>query len=329
MKAVTYSAFGPARDVLTFGEVETPAPEAGQVLVRLRFSGVNPSDVKVRAGGRPGVTAPAFPQIIPHSDGAGVIEAVGEGVDAGRFGQKVWIWNGQWQRAFGTAAEYIALDAKQAVPMPGGVTFETGAILGIPGLTAAQTVFGGGEVAGQTVLVSGGGGTVGYPAVQLATWGGARVIATASPRDFDRVKEAGADMVLDYRDPDLAAKLIEATDGQGLNRAVEPEFGANVGMLNEAMAVGGPIAAYGSVIEPEPRIPFMPMMFKMLTIDMSLIYVLPTLPRLAAIAKLHEAMSDGALRFPVQSIFELTDCAAAHEAVEAGGRAGAILVRCT
>ena len=271
MKAVTYSAFGPASDVLNFGEVETPAPGPGQVLVRLRFSGVNPSDVKVRAGGRPGVTKPPFDRIIPHSDGAGVIEAVGEGVDAGRVGQKVWIWNGQWQRAFGTAAEYIALDAKQAVPMPDGVTFESGAVLGIPGLTAAQTVFGGGEVAGQTVLVSGGGGTVGYPSVQLAAWGGARVIATASPRDFDRVKQAGADMVLDYRDPDLAAKLLEATGGQGVNRAVEPEFGANVGMLNEAMAVGGTIAAYGSVIEPEPKIPFMPMMFKMLTVDMTLI----------------------------------------------------------
>lgn len=327
MRAITYNAFGPAEKVLQLERLDTPDPGAGEVLVRLHYSGVNPSDVKARAGSRPGVTKPPFERIIPHSDGAGVIERVGDGVDPERVGQKVWIWNGQWQRAFGTAAEFICLDARQAVPMPAGISGETGAILGIPGLTAAHCVFGGGEVAGKTVLVSGGGGTVGLLAVQLAAWGGAKVIATASPRDFDRVRAAGAAEVVDYSAADLAGRITQVAGGT-IDRAVEPEFGANVATLNEVLGVGGEIAAYGSVKEPEPRIPFMSMMFKTITIDMVLIYLLPSLPRLAAIAKLHEALASRALRPPVQAIFALEDCARAHEAVEAGGRTGAVLLRC-
>ena len=180
MRAVWYERFGPAADVLETGEADTPSAGPGEVLVRVAFSGVNPSDAKARAGSRPGVTKPPFPRIIPHSDGSGVIEAVGEGVDAARVGQRVWLWNGQWQRPFGTAAEYIALPEAQAVPLPEGVSLEAGATLGIPGLTAAQTVFGGGDVAGQTLLVSGGAGAVGHNAVQLAKSGGATVIATCS-----------------------------------------------------------------------------------------------------------------------------------------------------
>ena len=151
MRAMSYTQFGSAADVLTLDDLPTPAPAAGEVLVRLKTSGVNPSDVKARAGGRPGVTEPPFPKIIPHSDGAGVIEAVGEGVDAARVGERVWIWNGQWARAFGTAADYIALPTEQAVRLPDATSFEEGAILGIPGLTATHAVLGGGLVKGKTV----------------------------------------------------------------------------------------------------------------------------------------------------------------------------------
>ena len=329
MKSVSYDRFGAAADVLTLSSIDTPAPAAGEVTVRMAFSGVNPSDIKARAGSRPGITKPPFPQVIPHSDGAGVIEAVGDGVDPARIGTRVWIWNGQWQRAFGTASTHITLPAEQAVELPDSISLEAGAILGIPGLTAAEAVFGGGDVTGQTLLVSGGGGTVGYLAVQLAVWGGAKVIATCSARDVDRVKTAGAHTVLDYRSDTLAADILAANDGAPVARILEVEFGANVAMNAEVIAVNGTIAAYGSQIEMAPTLPFGPLLFKAATIDIILIYLLPLAQRQARIQRLHDALLDGALKCPVAQVYPLEECAAAHDAVLAGARAGAILVDCT
>lgn len=325
MRAISYTRFGPATDVLELGEVETPHPAPGEVLVRLSHSSVNPSDAKARAGARPGVTNPAFPRIIPHSDGAGVIEAVGAGVDTSRQGERVWIWNGQWQRAFGTAAEYIALPAPQAVPLPHGVTPETGACLGIPGMTAAHTVFGGGPVHGQTLLISGGAGAVGHNAVQLARWGGARVIATGSPRDLDRLREAGADHVFDYRDPDLAAQILGVCP-EGVDRAVEVEFGVNAALLGEVMRPMGRIAAYGSGKDMAPTLPFGAYLFKALSLDIVLIYLLEGPARAAAIDTLHKALSDGALIPAIDRRLPLDAAVEAHEAVMAPGRAGAVLL---
>ncbi|SDI48538.1 NADPH:quinone reductase [Lutimaribacter saemankumensis] len=326
MKAITYSKFGPAADVLELHDLPTPDPAPGEVLVRLSHSGANPSDVKARAGSRPGVTKPPFPQIIPHSDGAGEIVAVGEGVDPARVGEAVWIWNGQWRRAFGTAADHIALPAEQAVRRPDWISAEVGATLGIPGLTAAHAVLGGGDVAGKTLLISGGGGAVGHNAVQLAAWAGARVIATCSPRDADRVRAAGAAEVLDYRDPDLPAKLIDMTDGRGIDRAVETEFGVNAQMLAEAMAENGTVAAYGSALDMNPVLPFGAYLFKAITIDIVLIYLLQAAPRQAAIDALHNAIKEGALSPAIHARFALADCAKAHACIEAGGRAGAVLL---
>jgi len=328
MRAITYSEFGKARDVLKLAELETQDPQAGEVRVRLALSGVNPSDVKARAGIRPGVTKPAFDRIIPHSDGAGEIEAVGAGVDNARIGQRVWIWNGQWQRAFGTAATHITLPAHQAVPLPDAVSFETAASLGIPGLTACHAIFGGGGVAGETVLVQGGAGTVGYLAVQLAKWGGARVIATASPATHDRVVAAGADVVLNYGDGDLAARILAANDGNPVETIAEVEFGQNITIDAEVIAPNGRIAAYGSAKEMAPTLSFGPLLYKAVTIDIMLIYLLPSGPRETATTKLHNALEDGALSCPVERVFPLTETAAAHEAVEAGARSGAILVEC-
>jgi NADPH2:quinone reductase len=326
MKAITYSAFGPAADVLHLTDLPAPDPAPGEVLVRLTHSGVNPSDVKARAGSRPGVTKPAFPVIVPHSDGAGVIEAVGEGVEATRIGQRVWIWNGQWRRAHGTAAEMIALPAAQAVALPAEMSLEDGATLGIPGLTAAHCVFGGGRVTDRTLLISGGAGAVGHDAVQLAAWGGARVIATASPADFDRVRAAGAAEVLDYRDPDLAAKVLELTQGRGVDRAVEVEFGRNAAMLAQAVAENGTVAAYGSALEMNPVLPFGAYLFRAITLDIVLIYLLPEAERANAIGMLHRAHAAGALTPAIHARFALSDCVAAHQAVEAGRRAGAVLL---
>ena len=329
MQSISYSRFGTAADVLELKTIDTPAPAAGEVTVRMVFSGVNPSDIKARAGSRPGVLKPAFPQVVPHSDGAGVIEAVGQGVDASRIGTRVWIWNGQWQRAFGTASTHITLPAEQAVALPDAVRFETGAILGIPGLTAAEAVFGGGDVTGQTLLISGAGGTVGYLAVQLAVWGGAKVIATCSARDVDRVKAAGAETILDYRSETLSEDILAANAGAPVDRILEVEFGANVVMNAETIAPNGTIAAYGSQIEMSPTLPFGPLLFKAATIDIILIYLLPLEKRLERITRLHDALAAGALTCPVEKVFHLHDCAAAHDAVLKGARAGAILVDCS
>ena len=326
MRAISYDRFGPAAEVLQLGDMELPAPAPGEVRVRLAWSGVNPSDAKARAGTRPGVTKPAFDRIIPHSDGAGEIDAVGDGVDAARIGQRVWIWNGQWQRAFGTAAEAICLPEDQAVPLPDGVDLAAGATLGIPGLTAAHAVFGGGNVAGQTLLISGGAGAVGHNAVQLAKWGGATVIATARGDGLMRAAEAGADHCLDYTDPDLAAQIVSATGGKGVDRAVEVEFGRNAAMLAEVMRPQGTICAYGSGAEMTPVLPFGPYLFKALTLDIVLIYILDAAPRTAAIHRLHEALLTGALRPAIAGTYPLAECAAAQDAVMTPGRSGAVLL---
>jgi NADPH:quinone reductase len=329
MRCTSYDRFGTAAEVLTQNTFDTPAPAAGEVTVKLAFSGVNPSDIKSRSGTRPGVTKPAFPDVVPHSDGAGVIEAVGDGVDPARIGTRVWIWNGQWQRAFGTAATHITLPSEQAVDLPDAVSFETGAILGIPGLTAAEAVFGAGDVTGKTLLVSGGGGTVGYLAVQLAASGGAHVIATCSPRDMERVRAAGAHAVLDYRSETLSDDIIAANNGAQVDRILEVEFGANVQMNTEVIGINGTIAAYGSQIEMTPTLPFVPLLFKAVTLDVILIYLLPLPERLERIARLNSAFADGALVCPVAQVFAMEDCIAAHEAVLAGNRAGAVLVDCS
>ena len=325
MRAMVYNRFGPASDVLALNTLEPTQPAEGEVRVKLAYSGVNPSDVKARAGARPGVVKPAFDLITPHSDGAGIITDLGAGVSKKRLGERVWIWNGQWGRALGTAAEYIALPAHQAVEMPSAMGFESGATLGIPGLTAAHCVFGGGDVKDQTVLISGGAGSVAHNAIQLAKWGGARVIATASPGGFDRVKEAGADHVLDYRAPDLA-KQISAISPNGIDRAVEVEFGPNAELLGRVMRPSGTIAAYGSALEMNPVFPFGPYLFKAITVDIVLVYILEPSQRANAINKLHDAFADGAFNPAVHEIYPLQDCIKAHEQIERGGRSGAVLL---
>ncbi len=326
MQAISYTRFGAARDVLELTSLPTPQPDPGEVTVELALSGVNPSDVKARAGGRPGVTKPPFDRIIPHSDGAGIIIAVGDGVAPARVGERVWIWNGQWRRAFGTAASHITLPSDQAVALPPSVSFEAAASLGIPGLTACHTVFGGGDISGKTILIQGGAGTVGYLAVQLAKWGGAHVIATARGAGLDRCTQAGADAVLDYTAPDLANQILKANAGAPIDRIVEVEFGTNIATDTDVIAENGVISAYGSAASMTPELPFYPLLFKAVTIDIALIYLLGPKDRSACIERLHSALKANALDCPVQEIFPLADTAAAHEAVERGARAGAILV---
>ncbi|MDB4240961.1 NADPH:quinone reductase [Yoonia sp.] len=327
MRAVSYTHFGPASEVLTLEDLPTPNPAAGEVLVRLVTSGVNPADIRARAGGRPGVTKPPFPKIIPHSDGAGVIEAVGEGIDTVRVGERVWIWNGQWQRPFGTAAEYIALPSAQAVALPENTSFTQGAVLGIPALTAIHTVLGAGPVAGKQVLVSGGGGTVGRLAIQIAAASGAKVITTChGEADSAAAKSAGAQAVLDYRSPTLADDILDATGGTLIDHAVEVEFGQNIDMLAKVICEGGRIVAYGSARDMTPTLPFYPLMFKAVSIDLALIYLLRDQERKIAVENLTRLLAQDALDLRISETMPLSDCAKAHDIVAAGDRAGSIIL---
>ncbi|KQI73467.1 zinc-binding dehydrogenase [Loktanella sp. 5RATIMAR09] len=327
MRAITYTAFGPAADVLTLEDLPTPDPAAGEVLVRLQTSGVNPSDIRARAGGRPGVPKPPFPKIIPHSDGAGVIEAVGEGVSTDRIGQRVWIWNGQWQRAFGTAAEYIALPAAQAVPLPDAVSFAAGAALGIPGLTAVHAVLGQGPVAGKTVLVSGGAGTVGHLAVQVAAASGAEVIATARGQDaMKSARDAGAAHVFDYTDADLAAQILDATGGRPIDHIAEVEFGKNATTIAGVIAENGTVATYGSAKDMTPTIPFYPLMFKAVKINLVLVYLLTPEEREKTTDQLNDLLARNALIIRISDTFDLAQCATAHDSIARGDRAGSVIL---
>lgn len=325
MRAISYDRFGEASEVLALTDLPMPAPAAGEVLIRLQTSGVNPSDIRARAGGRPGVTKPPFPQIIPHSDGAGVVEAVGEGVDTSRIGQRVWIWNGQWQRAFGTAAEYITLPAEQVVELPDHVSFEEGAILGIPGLTAVHAVLGGGPVAGKTVLISGGAGTVGRIAVQVAKASGARVFTTARPVAHADLKALGAE-VFDYAAPDLADQILAATGGVLIDRIIEVEFGKNVETNAQVIAERGTIAAFGSALDMTPVMPFYPLMFKAVNIDLVLVYLLGVAEREVAIKNITDLLNRKALDLRIADVMPLADCARAHDLISSGQRAGSVVL---
>ena len=326
MKAITYSEFGVATDVLKVKELPIPKVSKDEVLVALEFSGSNPSDAKSRAGNRPGITKPQFEQIVPNSDGSGIITAVGEAVDKSRIGQRVWIWNGQWQRPNGTAAEYISVPSAQAVEMPEDMSFETGACLGIPGLTASYCTLGDGALSGKTVFVSGGAGAVGHTCIQLAKWSGATVIASGSENGFQHIREAGADHVFDYRDTDLSKKILDICP-PGVDRAIEVEFGENVNLLHKIVRQNGEISLYGGAKNMNPTFPFGPYLFKALKINIALIYILPEQDRDIAIKALHDAHSEGALKMAVGNVFSLEECAKSHDATLTPGRKGSVLIK--
>lgn len=227
MRAVWYDRQGAANEVLITGTLPTPEPGIGQVRVRLEASGVNPADTYRRRGAVP----PEYPRVIPNSDGAGVVDKVGEGVPERWVGKRVWLYNGQRNgRWMGTAAEFIALDADLVTELPDHVSFAQGATLGIPCMTAHGCVFAAGPVQGKTVLITGGAGAVGHYAVQLAAWAGAEVIATVSSNDkAARARAGGAAHVLNYRTGNVAARVAEITRGAGVDHVVDVDLGGNLG----------------------------------------------------------------------------------------------------
>ncbi|HLI28100.1 MAG TPA: NADPH:quinone reductase [Chloroflexota bacterium] len=326
MRAAWYERKGPAREVLQLGELPPPTPGPGEVRVRVHFSGVNPSDTKNRSGWQGNLAMP-FPRIIPHQDGAGVIDAVGEGVPATRAGERVWVYEAQLGRPFGTAAEYVVVPSEQAVPLPPGVDLAVGACLGVPAMTAHYCVFADGPVAGQTVLVTGGAGAVGCYAVQWAKLGGARVLATVSSEEKAAVaRAAGADAVLNYRAEDVAARVLELTGGAGVDRVVEVAFGANLSVTQAVLKPNGVVAAYSSDAEPQPRLPFRAFLQKNAVIRTVLVYVMPRAAHAAAVRDITTALEAGRLQHLIGRRLPLAGIAAAHEAVEQGAVLGKVLV---
>ena len=324
MRAAYYERNGSARDVLRLAEVETPEPGRGEVRVRLLASGVNPSDVKSRAGLTRKI---AFPRVIPHSDGAGEIELVGEGVPPSRVGERVWVWNGQWRRAFGTAAESIVLPSEQAVPLPANTTVEAGACFGIPAYTGYQAVVLAGAKQGSTVLVAAGAGAVGHYAIQFAKKRGATVVTTvSSPAKAEIARHAGADHVIDYKREDVGERVMAVTGKRGVDAVIEVDLAANARLLPNVLAPNGMVAIYGSGA-PEASIPFQFLLQNNVMLKFFLVYLMPPEERARATDDINRMLERGELIHNVAQTFDLDDIVAAHEAVEAGTATGNIVVR--
>lgn len=324
MRAAFYETNGVAREVLRLAEVATPEAQPGEVRVRLQTSGVNPSDVKSRIGL---IGKMRYLRVIPHSDGAGVIDQVGAGVDPARLGQRVWIWNGQWQRPFGSAAEFIALPAEQAVPLPADTDEEAGACLGIPAMTAWHAVHGFGPLAGRTVLVAGGAGAVGHYAIQMAKLAGASVLSTVSSAEKAALAcQAGADATIDYRRGDVVAEVQSLTAGRGVDTVIEVDLAANVGLLPGVLAPKGRLVVYGTG-RPEATLPAFFCLLNSIRMDFFLVYTLDARQRSAAVAGLTGLLETGAVRHNIAACLPLADIATAHELVESGQTLGNVVLR--
>ena len=313
MRAAIYRGTGSARDVLSVEEIQRPSPGPGEVLLRVRASGVNPTDYKTRSGA---TSRPIDEFQVPHHDGAGVIEAVGTGVDPARVGQRVWVLSAAAGRRWGTAAEYTVVPSRQAVPLPSGASFELGAMLGVPALTAHRCLFADGPIAGKTVLVAGGAGAVGHFAIELGKWGGARVVSTvSSPEKAELAAKAGADLVVNYRDGDAVDQI--GAFSPSVDRVVEVALGANLD-LDLALATPETVVVTYAAEPANPVLPVRACMTANVTLRFVLLYGVPEAAMDAAIRDVSAALAAGALtdlpvhRYPLERVVE------AHEAVESG-----------
>ena len=325
MKAAFYERVGPAAEVLQVGELPRPEPAPGEVRVRVQWSGVNPSDVKSRMGLRSGMP---FPRVIPHSDGMGVIDAVGEGVPARRVGERVWLWNAAWGRPHGTACEWVCLASAQAVPLPDAVSDEAGACLGIPAMTALHSVLMDGGVAGKTVLVAGGAGAVGHYAVQMASQlGAARVLTTVStPEKEALARAAGADEVIRYKSEPLVERVKALTAGRGVDRIIELDMAVNGAANLEMLRESGECVVYGSSA-PTLQLPFFPLLAKNIQLRFFIVYHLSPADRARAVATLTRMLERGTLRHAIGARLPLADIVHAHERIERGEVTGNLVLQ--
>ena len=325
MEAAWFEEFGGAEQVMQVGEQPKPLAEPGQVLVKLAASGVNPSDVKKRAGASPNLLDEGL--VIPHSDGAGIIESVGSGVSEDRLGERVWVYQAQYGRRLGTAAEYVAVASNRAVMLPDNTDFSIGACLGIPAMTAHRCVHADGDVSGQTILVTGGSGRVGYYAIQWAIMAGAEVIATASnATDQETCLALGAKAVVNHREDDWGKQVLIASQGKKVDRVIDVEFGANLPQILQCIATSGVIATYSSTQVKQPSLPFIDMMFMDLTLRMILVYAMPEPAKVHAIEAITEALQAGKLQHRIAHKVTLDQITKGHKLVEQGGFGGCVIV---
>jgi NADPH2:quinone reductase len=313
--------------VLEFGEQPTPSAGPGEVRVRLEASGVNPADAGRRAGNYRGLE---FPLVIPNSDGAGIIDPVGDGATRLKAGQRVWLFNGQRNgRALGTAAEYIALAEQLVTPLPDQVSFAQGATLGIPAMTAWCSLFADGPLAGKTVLVTGGAGAVGHYAVQLAKWGGAKVIATvSSAAKGEQARLAGADLVVNYKTDDVVEKALAFTSKRGVDHVVDVDFGGNVATTPKLMAMNSTIAVYATQGNRTPVVPMRELMERCVNLRGLVLFALPWPLLSAAQADITKWLAAGKRLHNIAGQYALSDTARAHMAVEKGDKLGTVVVDC-
>ena len=321
MKAVWYEQNGGA-EVLQYGEMPDPQPGQGEVLVRVATSGVNPSDWKRRQG----VTALIpFPRVIPNQDGAGVIEAVGDGVNQSRIGERVWLFESQFGRPFGTGAEYTVQPSGHAVRLPDGTDFAAAAGLGVPAMTAHRCVFSDGPVTGKTVMVTGGAGAVGHYAVQLAKLGGAAIITTVSSDEKAQIaRDAGADHTINYREESTSERILELTSGDGVDLVVEVDMAANFPVSQQVLKRSGVLAVYFAGSSDGPAVP---LRFNStnITIRMVLVYDMPDFAKAAAVADITSWLEQGKLAPFAGPHFSLEQLKDAHLAVE-NGAIGKVIV---
>ena len=323
MRAVFYERNGPAREVLKLGEFDTPRAGPGEVRVKLATSGVNPSDVKARFGSTRKI---AYPRVIPHSDGAGEIDMVGDGVPSSRLGERVWVWNAQWGRAFGSCAEYITLPSPQAVRLPAHTNFDVGACLGIPAMTAYHAVAVFGAAPGTTLLIAGGAGAVGHYAVQFAKSAGATVIATvSSPQKANAARGAGADHVIDYKRENVGERVMAITGGKGVDAMIELDIAANANLIPQVLRPRGTVVVYGRGVT-EFAVPLYFLLRNAITLKFIFVYELDAAERAAALTGIERALTAGTLITNIGATFPLTQSIAAHEAVEQVRTLGNVVV---
>lgn len=325
MKAAWYEKNGDAHDVFQIGELPVPDPKAGEVQINIHISAVNPSDTNRRRGS---LGHPLTGLTVPHYDGAGVVTKVGAGVDESWLGQRVWTNIGGAYPQHGTAAQITCLPLENVAPLPETTSFEHGACLGVPAMTAYCCLFSDGSITGQSVLVTGGAGAVGHYAIQLAKWAGARVVTTVSSDEKAEIaRKAGADLVVNYRNEDVAAAALDFTGGTGVDRIVDVDFGANLTMLLSAIRVGGVIATYASQADHAPAVPAYEAMRKSVTIKFVLLpMAAPELRRLAR-EGITRWLETGHARHLVAQVLPLDAVADAHVLVESGSKLGCALVR--
>lgn len=326
MQAAWYTRNGEAQDVMTLGDLPMPSPQAGEVLVRLATSGVNPSDVKSRRA-RPVTDA----LIVPHSDGAGVIEAVGAGVSAARVGERVWLWNGQWQRPMGTCAQYIALPQAQAVALPEHTDMAAGACMGIPGLTAVQAVILAerlaGDLRGQTVLITGASSAVGHYITQMVTLAGGRALGTVgSEAKAAHARAAGLQEAIFYKTESVPERVKALTQGRGADVIIDMDFSTTATWASEgALAAHGQVVCYGSNAL-EVALPFRPWLYQSLGVKFFLVYDLTPADRQRAVARLQEYLHAQQLQHSIGARFALDQVVQAHRTVEAGQTVGNVVI---